>query len=173
MRHLRESSFAILNGRCQITAEALEFTYDPPWDTVLKIFGQPTQKKGILLGLAVSAPLLSLAAICFAGGRADLAAYLLPVGMPFLTGAISMLFRKEYLYPASVPRIAIHSITSRPPGTLRLGLFTILYQHEGHILRTAFNLPNGTAHEQSEAYQAILENFRETGLMAYYLGSAS
>lgn len=170
MDESQEFSFSTMNGECHVNDDSICFTYSQTWNRMERIFGKHSRRRSVVLAILIGTPLILLAIACFALGFWEFVAAPLIFGLVLLIAALWTLFGEEYSYPTSISRSDIRDISCIPPKGMRLSQFTITYQSEDRVCKTAFCLPCGQSpltnyRERFEAYQAVTEAFVTAGLV--------
>lgn len=166
MNQSHDFRFAIMNGECHVTDESICFTYDRDWERLERVFGKSSWRRTAVMALVVGVPLSCLGLACIALEQWHLAAYPLFFGFLLMSAPLLNFFSEEYSFPASISRSDIQAVTSSPPTTSGLGLFTITFMSEGVLCKTGFNLPIGNYRERVRSFQAVTEAFVQMGLIS-------
>lgn len=157
-------SFAIMNGQCHLTSDAIDFEYSPGSVWLKWLFGKHAWRRTVVLALVVGLPLTAYGIVCFANGFWGMATFPLLFGMWLLLAPILTLSNEEFSFPDSISRNSIQSILAKPPTRWILGDIIIAYQSEGAACKTLFALAAGSYAERVVNFESIVGAFAEAGL---------
>lgn len=156
-----EFSFAIMNGQCRLASDAIYFDYSQSWKLFCRFFGQPSRRRSVVIALVLGLPLILFAITLAVFEQWHFATYPLFWGVLLVVGSIATFFYEEHSYPGRIPLSAIQDVVSYPPA----GMFTIIFESDGRIQKTAFCIRCANWRRRAESHQAISDVFASAGLI--------